>query len=272
MKEEMEAEAAANIVQFGDASIAAPFTSKLSSIECCSQIIKQGRCTLIITLLMFKILGINALVWAYCQSVLYLDGVKASDGQATFQAILLTGLFLFISKAKPLTLLSKERPLRNIFNIYVILSVVAQFAIHLGCLLNMVRMAKDATPAGMPGSWDAVVDTEKEFEPSLLNTSVWMMQMGMQTANFVVNYRGHPFMQSIMENKPFLYSIVIPTVVLLAMIMDWMPEASEYLMLVPFEDEYRVNVLKILAFDFFGTLLADRILLFLLGTSKLRTK
>ena len=44
----------------------------------------------------------------------------------------------------------------------------------------MVKMAKDATPPGKPGSWDAVVDQEKEFEPSILNTSVWLMQMVLQ--------------------------------------------------------------------------------------------
>ena len=46
--------------------------------------------------------------------------------------------------------------------------------------MAMVKMAKDATPAGKPGSWDAVVDQEKEFEPSILNTSVWLMQMVLQ--------------------------------------------------------------------------------------------
>ena len=77
-------------------------------------------------------MGINALICAYCMSVLYLDGVKASEAQQTLQGILIVFLSLNIATAKPLDGLSKQRPLRNIFNLYTLLTVTCQFGIHLG--------------------------------------------------------------------------------------------------------------------------------------------
>lgn len=77
-----------------------PRFSIVSELHVVSHIIRQGRCTLVATIQMYKILALNCLITAYSLSVQYLDGIKFGDYQVTISGMLMSVCFLCISRAK----------------------------------------------------------------------------------------------------------------------------------------------------------------------------
>ncbi|KAL3655459.1 putative manganese-transporting ATPase pdr2 [Castilleja foliolosa] len=234
----------APVVKLGDASMASPFTAKHASVAPTTDVIRQGRSTLVTTLQMFKILGLNCLATAYVLSVMYLDGVKLGDVQATISGVFTAAFFLFISHASPLPTLSAERPHPNIFCSYVLLSLLGQFTVHIFFLISSVKEAEKYMP-------DECIEPDSNFHPNLVNTVSYMVGLMLQVATFAVNYMGHPFNQSITQNRPFLYALVGAVGFFTVITSDLFRDLNDWLKLVPLPRELR-DKLMLWAFLTFG--------------------
>jgi cation-transporting ATPase 13A1 len=249
-----EGEDEAPVLKLGDASVAAPFTSKLSNVSAVTHIIRQGRCALVSTIQMYKILALNCLISAYSLSVLYLAGIKFGDGQATVSGVLLSVCFLSISRGKPIEKLSKERPQEGIFNTYIMGSILGQFAIHIVTLIYITREIYILEPR------EPQIDLEKEFSPSLLNTGMFLLQLAQQVSTFAVNYQGLPFRESIRDNKGMFYGLVGVAALAFAGSTEFIPELNEAMKFVPMDVLFKTKLTGAIALDLVGTAAVEIVL------------
>jgi cation-transporting ATPase 13A1 len=246
------------MVKLGDASIAAPFTSKMPSIRSCVDIIRQGRCTLVTTIQMYQILALNCLISAYSLSVLYLDGVKYGDTQMTAMGILGSISYMSVSRSKPLDRLSSVRPLASIFHPSLFISLLGQFAAHLATMYWATRMAKQHMAPGYE------TDLDGQFQPGILNSVVFLVSSVQQVTVFVVNLQGRPFMTGLTENRPLLWSLLATFIMTFMFASESVPGLNKYFQLVPFpDDNFRDTILRLLAADVMIAFFFDRLMKFI---------
>merc|ERR1719296_694712 len=246
------------MVKIGDASIAAPFTSKMPSIKSCVDIVRQGRCTLVTSIQMYQILALNCLISSYCLSVLYLDGVKYGDTQMTAMGILQSVSFMSISRTKPLDKLSPVKPLTSIFHPSLFTSLLFQFAVHLVTMYIATREAKKFMPV------DFKVELDGEFAPGILNSVVFLVSNVQHVTVFVVNLQGRPFMNGLTENRPLLWSLLASFIMTFMFASESVPSLNKYFQLVPFPDTaFRDFIFYLLIGDVSLCLIFDRIMKFI---------
>jgi cation-transporting ATPase 13A1 len=238
------------ILELGDASLASPFTSKLPSIKCAIDIIRQGRCTLVTTVQMYKVLGVNCLVTAYSLSTLHLYGVKQGDSQATAFAIIVSVLFLLNARSKPTNKLSASVPPQSIFEFREICSIFGQVTINFFCMLYLIgECDKHILPH------DPSMERDGDFRPNLINSALYLMSCTTTINSFMFNYTGLPYMESFFQNKAFSRFCIVALGLTFLASFGWFPPLNDYLELVEIENDD-------LAMKMSGTYLANTVLMF----------
>jgi cation-transporting ATPase 13A1 len=130
------------MIRPGDASIAAAFTSRAPSVRHVVDIIRQGRCTLLSALQQQQIMMLECVISAFTLSVLSLQGSRASERQLMARSWLIGTASLSFSYAVPTQKMHPVRPIRSLFHPAIFVSMLGQSAIHLGCMLYAVNLAK----------------------------------------------------------------------------------------------------------------------------------
>jgi cation-transporting ATPase 13A1 len=243
----------------GDASMAAPFTSKRPSVRSVVDLIRQGRCTLLGTLQQQQIMVIQSVIAAFKLSAMSLESVRDSELQNVGTLCLVMVTAVAFSKCSPVERLAPQRPLSSLFHPAVVVSTVGQSAIHLLGMWHGVRLATSHMDTAKLADI-ASSNERQEFTPNLLNTVLFLVETAQIIAIFAVNYKGRPWMQGIVENHALMLSLLATVGMLLLLGWSVVPGLNRLLQMEDFPtDHFRWQVVAIMATSLFGTLLCDRL-------------
>lgn len=150
--------------------------------------------------------------------------------------------------------MSKERPQPYIFNFYIIGSILGQFAIHIITLIYISNYVQQIEPR------KADVDLEGDFEPSLLNSAVYLLQLIQQISTFAINYQGRPFREGIRENRGMYWGIILVSGVAFSCSTEFIPELNDKLRLVKFSDAFKFTMTTVMILDYIGCYIIEKVL------------
>lgn len=271
------------MVRLGDASTAAPFTTRMPSIASCVDIVRQGRCTLLSAVQQMEIMMLESMISAYTMSTMSVDGTRPSEPQMMASGVLMSVASLAFSFARPIDRMHPVRPLQSVFHPAILFSMLGQLAIHLGCMVYMAQLAKELMGeeavkeimefekerekmiSEMPEETfnDFAWFTSVPFKPNLLNTCCWLVETSQQVSVIFVNYKGRPWMKGLLENQPLFISLVLCIAMVAVCAWGLVPYLNHILNLEVLPEDLRPTVMFVLFTSLIGSFCWDRLMVFI---------
>jgi magnesium-transporting ATPase (P-type) len=119
-----------------EASVAAPFTSKVTDIRCVPTAIREGRAALVTSFGAFKYMALYSLVQFFSVLILYTRRTNLGDTQYLFIDLFITGtVAILMGYSAAYGRLHKKRPPGSLVSPRIVASLVAHALLSLGAQL-----------------------------------------------------------------------------------------------------------------------------------------
>lgn len=185
-----------------DASVAAPFTTKIPDISPIIELIKEGRASLSGTFNIFKYVVVESMVQFISIIILYTIASGLSPWQYFYCDVFLSGpLFLTMTRIKPSQKLSKSLPEGELMSVPVIFSVLTQLATHIIFQLICMQILY------IQPWYSPLVPYDNANLKCFENTTIFLFSCLQYTSSAMALNTNDPFRESIFKNK--LYCIFL---------------------------------------------------------------
>ncbi|KAI2623275.1 hypothetical protein GGR54DRAFT_597429 [Hypoxylon sp. NC1633] len=187
-----------------EASVAAPFTSRVFDIRCVPDVIREGRAALVTSFSCFKFMSVYSAIQFTSVSFLYASASNLGDFQFLFiDVLLILPIAIFMGWSGPYPILSKKRPTANLVSRKVLTPLLGQMmiciAIQAAAFLIVRKQSWYIPPR---------VNPEKSNVKNSENTALFLVSCFEYIFIGVVLNAGRPFRQPMNQNWPFMTTIL----------------------------------------------------------------
>ncbi|ODV98495.1 hypothetical protein PACTADRAFT_184935 [Pachysolen tannophilus NRRL Y-2460] len=203
-----------------EASVAAPFTSRIFEISCVLDIIKEGRASLVTSFSCFQYISLYSAIQFVTVSILYKRGSNLGDFQFLYIDLFLTlPIAVFMSWSEPFPKLFVKRPTANLISPKILIPLVCNILLLMAFQIFIWLFAQSEPwyIKPVPGGDDAVDSTD--------NTVLFEFSNYQYIIAAVVLAVGPPYRKPVFTNLPFILNatvdILVSTALLLIPAKSW---------------------------------------------------
>uniref|UniRef100_A0A0K0EYM5 Cation-transporting ATPase n=1 Tax=Strongyloides venezuelensis TaxID=75913 RepID=A0A0K0EYM5_STRVS len=228
-----------------EASIAAPFTSKIPDIRCVPHIIREGRAALVTSFGIFKYMAGYSLTQFITIMHLYWLGTNLTDFEFLYIDLLLITLVAITFGATPAcSRLSKTPPPTRLLSLGSVLSILGQLTI-IGAFQMFTFIYVSYQSWFIP--YSAPITATIEDKRSQQGTAIFCVSTFQYITLAIIYSKGKPYRKSILSNRWLMISLITMSLI------------SVYITLYPAN-----IVIKFMEFDPIP-LFSDRLFFFFIG-------
>ncbi|KAJ2629056.1 hypothetical protein H4R22_003548 [Coemansia sp. RSA 1290] len=183
-----------------EASVAAPFTSHSTDIQCVLEVIREGRAALVTSFSCFKYMALYSIIQFTSVSMLYEFGGGLGDFQFLYiDLFIIVPLAVFMGRTPAFARIAPKRPTANLMSKKVLTSLFGQIAINSGIQTIIFRLVKHSDGYTPPVREDPT-DLDSLLIKSFENTALFLASSFQYILVAVVFSIGPPYRQSNLRN------------------------------------------------------------------------
>ncbi|KAH8174244.1 p5-type ATPase cation transporter domain-containing protein [Sarocladium implicatum] len=199
-----------------EASVAAPFTSRVFDIRCVVEVIREGRAALVTSFSCFKYMSLYSAIQFTSVTFLYAKASNLGDFQFLFiDLLLILPLAILMGWAGPAPVLSRKRPTADLVSRKVLIPLLGLMVISI-----VVQTVTYITVREQSWYKPPKVKHEHSNIRNSENTSLFLTSCFEYIFSGVVLNAGAPFRDRVVKNWPFMVTVALTLLISTYMLLN----------------------------------------------------